>query len=244
MDAFLFRHALELVRLLQDVAQSSREGPFTRHALCFTVELPEPRLLGSSAARLWAGPPDGSTLRGMDAREFLAAQKEPPRLKLDGPVWAFEEWASGPLRNRHKPLGPGDLAAARQLLDGALATLAQRREEEARRVAALHNPAAWEACELCGVTPLREHLLEIVGAPHFGDSCGARDWCVKHCVLCHTCYLFQGGYEYLVNGATEDESTLTRLDAAQAEQWLDRVGERLAERGVTDNWRPRPPGTR
>lgn len=73
------------------------------------------------------------------------------------------------------------------------------------------------------------HWLPIVGAPHFHDG-SARDWCVKRCPLCATCYLHTSAYEYLVNGGSEDEVTVTRLAPDEAATWLARVDEVVRER--------------
>ena len=69
---------------------------------------------------------------------------------------------------------------------------------------------------------MRQSYLPILGAPVFNDHT-SRGWCVKRCPACRSCYLWEADYEYLVNGATEDSTSFTRLTTAEAAPWLERV---------------------
>jgi hypothetical protein len=74
--------------------------------------------------------------------------------------------------------------------------------------------------------PVADGYLEILGAPHFNDSVGSRDWCIKRCFLCGTHYHWKGDYEYLAGG-TEDEITITRLAPADVPAWIETVEARV-----------------
>lgn len=58
--------------------------------------------------------------------------------------------------------------------------------------------------------------LAILGAPIFDDSTGGSNWCLKRCPACGALYEWRHEYTYLVNGASEDDTYVTRLDAAGA----------------------------
>ena len=52
------------------------------------------------------------------------------------------------------------------------------------------------------------------------DPYGGRKHQILQCPECQTYYYYRTDYEYLVNGATEDEEFLTRLTDAEAADYL------------------------
>ncbi len=102
-----------------------------------------------------------------------------------------------------------------------------------------------DLCEICARLRDREHAYSKYGWPdhdvdlpeeawrlelvHDLGSEGDRLRQIWRCPLCGTRYLYRTDYEYLVNG-TEDETSLTRLSAEQAEALL--AGESGASEGV------------
>jgi len=206
-----------LVTLVEGLAARWAEAHPARggHALLVEAALPEPTRVGSNGSRLWVAPVDApEKLRGVEARALLATHaRAPVTLVRDATPWIFDAWASGPLADRYHPLATAaERTEVRAWIDEALAAAPPRSDG---------------GCPICDGPRVRERYLPIVGAPTFHDH-GSRGWCVKRCALCGAVYLWQAGYDYLVNGATEDEQSLTRLDEAQARDWLAQVDAALA----------------
>lgn len=206
------------------------------------VTLDEPLLVGVGCL-VWRAAPDGRLQDGLAPREFLTTYRGvTPRLAPDAGAWLFDELASPrrgptPVRAPDQARIAGTLRAACAAQDQIAATLAARRAAE---------PAAppWATCPVCngiaahgyarwlaGELPqdqyaFADRYLEILGAPHFHDSTGARDWCIKRCGVCATHYHWQGDYEYLAGGS-EDTITITRLTDEELPGWLAQVEARV-----------------
>lgn len=241
--------AFELVLLVESVARRWSAGHSGMDAILFAVALPEQWLLGANPARLYRAPRAApNQLVGLDARELLAEPlRAPPILDLDDPAWRFDAFASGPLTERFAPVAPELRVELQQLANEELARVIAFRAARANLAVRLPDAPAWQRCAICSPHPeaafaidvanaptegpvaVRERYLPIVGAPHFADS-SDRGRCVKRCPLCATHYLWASSYDYLVNGASESEESLTRLDDEGTERELAWVRAELAVR--------------
>jgi Pentapeptide repeats (8 copies) len=67
----------------------------------------------------------------------------------------------------------------------------------------------------------------VVAAPLFDDSTGGSNWCLQVCGVCRTLIEWRHEYTYLVNGASEDDTYVTRLDDAGARRALRQLFTRL-----------------
>ncbi|MBS1150245.1 MAG: hypothetical protein H6Q89_1943 [Myxococcaceae bacterium] len=99
-----------------------------------------------------------------------------------------------------------------------------------RVIAELALPVALDlaGCEICRALPINASRFEVRGevandipaeARHLGVVLKLEDrdgLMLQRCPRCHRLYLASHSYEYLVGGATEDEDTLERVDAAGA----------------------------
>jgi len=81
--------------------------------------------------------------------------------------------------------------------------------------------------------------LEILGAPIFDDSTGGSNWCLKRCNSCGALYDWRHEYTYLVNGASEDDTYVTRLDPSGARAALRTLFTKLAQRTRSTQDAPR-----
>jgi len=239
-DAVTLPDAYRLLEVLREVERAGAAG--TRVVMC-AVALDQPLYVGVGC-RVWRATPAGDLLTGLDPREFVAAYRGcAPRLALAAPAWLFDELASarrGPVPVRDPDQAArieATLRAACTAQDQITAALAARRADEPAAPAwttcpvcngiAAHGYARWQA----GALPddqyaFADRYLEILGAPHFHDSAGARDWCIKRCPLCATHYHWQGDYEYLAGGS-EESITITRLADADLPGWLAQVEARV-----------------
>lgn len=241
-------NVLELLFVLESVqAQLCGEGPHHLEAILLTVDLPDRVLVGADFARLWLAPVGRQKeLHGLAGRELLASRPGArPRILLDEPLWRFASFASGPLTARFTPLAPEDRPPAQEAVSAAVRAVERFRHEVERVVAQLGEGPAWERCVVCSPLPalcffpwrgegppperreVRAHYLEIVGAPLFNDFGSSREWCLKRCPLCATHYLWKSDYEYLVNGATETDTTLARLTPEETQPIRAKVEEAL-----------------
>lgn len=234
-------NGFELVRLLELVGETcTRAGPWQGHVLLLTVESAEPMLLGADLGRMWRQRA-GESLRGLSASELLATCYAPaPSVTLDGPIWRFESRSPAPLAARFTQVTrPDELARVRRGLSEAAADLDRFKAAHRAVVARSTDAPGWQTCPLCSPLveagfgaqlpsaeytelPVRHWYMPVLGAPTFRDDVD-RGWCVKRCPACRTYYLWEADYEYLVNGATEDSSSFTRLTDDQAAPWLARV---------------------
>lgn len=241
--------AFELVLLVESVARRWSLGHSGMDALLFAVALPDPWLLGANPARLYRAPrAEPNKLVGLDARELLAEPLHaPPILDLDEPAWRFDALASGPLAERFAPVAPQLRVELQRLVSEELERLIASRAARSSLALRLPDAPAWRRCAICSdhheaafaidaanaptadPVAVRERYLTIVGAPHFTDR-SDRGRCVKRCPLCGTHYLWESSYEYLVNGASESEESLSRLDAEGLERELAWVRAELAVR--------------
>lgn len=247
----------ELVRVLEVVRARCTLGPGPDETVLVTVRGAPVGLVGCGVPLCYVAAADGGGLRGLEPRELIAALAgAAPVLALDGPLWRFAALASGSLGERFGPLTAGRrVAAARAALAEAAVGLAAERAALAARAQARAGLPAWRRCPICSPVggalgdpvattdasesagepaPVAEHYLPIVGAPHASDR-GSRARCVKRCPRCATVYRYESDYTYLVNGASEDESTLTRLSDDEAAVALAEVAARF--RASTDTGR-------
>ncbi len=239
----------ELVLVLDGIrTRCALEGPWRFQVVLPTVFLGGSWRVGLDVSFLWAEGPDGlPALHGHEPREFMAQHwGTAPQLDWDAAVWLFNGMASGPLSNRYTRLTRArDLAAVKQAGTQAVSDVLRLREKTRALAPQDTNAPPWMACPICGPVedaclthhkagffvdgkPIADHFLPILGAPHFRDSTGARDWCIKRCLVCRTHYHWKGSYEYLVNGGTEDEVTITRLKDGELAAWLDLVQQRVS----------------
>ena len=120
---------------------------------------------------------------------------------------------------RH-PLPASGVPLVRRLLGDAAELVARWRARLDERAAQLGEVEAWRRCPICNPLPdafpfwqgtqLAEWYLPIVDGPDSADL-SDRGECTKRCPWCATTYRWRSDYEYLVNGASESETTLTRL---------------------------------
>ncbi|MBL8623526.1 MAG: hypothetical protein JNK64_19620 [Myxococcales bacterium] len=213
----------------------------SRVPMC-AVTLDQPLLVGVGCL-VWRASLDGRLQSGLTPREFLTAYRgATPRLALDAAAWLFDELASP--RRGPVPVRAPDQARIAAALRAGCAAQAEITAALAARRAAEPGAPAWTTCPVCngiaahsfaqwqaGELPtdayqVADRYLEILGAPHFGDSVGSRDWCIKRCGVCATHYHWKGDYEYLAGGS-EDTITITRLGDDELPGWLAQVDARV-----------------
>lgn len=79
----------------------------------------------------------------------------------------------------------------------------------------------------------------IVAAPFFDDSTGGSNACLQICPACRTLFDWRHEYTYLVNGASEDDTYVTRLDDAGAGRALRQLFAQLRARSRSTQHAPR-----
>lgn len=240
------RSTLELLLLLE--ALPPEEGALRNHALLVPVELPAKLLLGFVRGQLLVAPAERPReLRTRAPAELLMAHPTAsPVVPLQATFARWDDLGSGGIDARLSLLErPADRARCVARVQAAMRAVRKFRKSSDPVLAVLPEEPAWRRCLVCSPldalsssprledwpadhAQVRSRFLEIVGAPTFHDH-GSRDWCLKRCLLCRATYLWKSDYEYLVNGGTEDEITLTRLTAEEAAPWEARVAARLRE---------------
>lgn len=242
-------NVFELVLVLDGIRRRcALEGPWRFQVVMPAVLLRGSWRVGLDVSLLWAEGPDGTpALHGHEPRQFMAEHwGTTPQLDWDAPVWLFNTMASGPLSQRYTRLTRDQhVATVKHAGTQAVSDVLRLREKTRALAPQDTNAPPWMACPICGPVedaclthhkagffvdgkPIADHFLPILGAPHFRDSTGARDWCIKRCLVCRTHYHWKGSYEYLVNGGTEDEVTITRLKDGELAAWLDLVQQRVS----------------
>lgn len=239
-DAVTLPDAYRLLEVLREV---ERAAGAAAHVVMCAVTLDQPLYVGVGCW-VWRATPSGELLPGLAPREFVAAYRGcAPRLAVAAPAWRFDELAS-PRRAPVPVRAPDQAAQLMATLRTACVVQDEITAALAARRAAEPDAPAWTTCPVCngiaahgyarwqaGALPddqyaFADRYLEILGAPHFRDSAGARDWCIKRCPLCATHYHWQGDYEYLAGGS-EESITITRLAEAELPGWLAQVEARV-----------------
>lgn len=241
--------ALELLLVLESVAERlTLEGPWRFQALLVTVAFPDRVIVGNDRSRLWLAPVGREKeLHGLMERELLATRRGTrPQLLLDEAMWRYESRKEGPLSKRFVPIDRDDeRSTVQQAVRAGIAEVLRFRRDREQVVATLGDAPPWERCVVCSHDPrlsffpfrgegsppervaVREHYLEVLGAPLFNDFGSSREWCLKRCPLCATHYLWKSDYEYLVNGGTETSTSLERLTPEELQPLLARVEDAL-----------------
>ncbi len=250
-------HPFELLLVLEALYEALQFAQgWSGCTALLTVELPERVLVGADYTRLWLEPASKEhKLRGLDVRKLLTRDAGArPTLLLEAPIWRFgyrSPGAVGSLRQLE------DRAPEREAVLAAVRTTLGELDAFRRRVAeatlGLGDAPAWMRCLICSplpalsfspptgeapaptTVPVRSNYLEVLGEPVFTAYPSSRDWCVRRCPLCATHYLLRSDYEYLVNGASESETSFTRLEPPLLQPWLD-----LVATGVRLGTAPRP----
>lgn len=240
------RSTLELLLLLEALPEEA--GALRHHELLVSVELPAKLLLGLVRGQLLVAPGERPReLRTQAPAALLEAHPTArPVVRLQAAFARWDDLGSGGSDARLSLVErPAERARCVARVLAAMRAVRKFRKRADPVLAELPEEPAWRRCLVCSPldalspTPRREdwpadhaevrsRFLEIVGAPTFHDH-GSRDWCLKRCVRCGATYLWKSDYEYLVNGGTEDELTLTRLTDEEAAPWEARVAARLRE---------------
>lgn len=240
-------HPYELLLVLPAVAEACwRKRDAYGAQILLPVDLPGRHLVGFDGAMVRAAVADRPvTLRGFEPGEFITLFRgAKPVLHHHGAVHTYRD-GQGPLAKRFVPernaLRRRQVAAAVDAVVEDLGRLRDKYRELARDPDRRSRP--WECCPLCHPLPdaawcfwkgylgqphgpgVDSNCLEILGAPLFHDRTGERHWCIKRCPWCGTHYRWAFDYEYLVNGATEDELTLDRLEEAAVPAWVQQVAD-------------------
>ena len=238
------KSTFELLLILESLyAQLCRAGKWKFEALLLTVALPVRFIIGTDLGHVWWAPVgEEKKLHGRHGRELITKYPSAkPELLLDDPYWRYSRITSAPIALITRK---ADRNKVRAVVEAALGELEAFRARVEKTLAQLGDEPAWKKCVICSPIPelsffppggeVRSHYLEILGAPLFNDFGSSREWCLKRCPLCATHWLWKSDYEYLVNGATETDITLTRLTDEEAQPVLKAVEERIrAANGLT-----------
>ncbi|MBN2535195.1 MAG: hypothetical protein JXB88_20100 [Spirochaetales bacterium] len=244
-EVYLLETPLELINLLNHVnGQCALKGHWLYMIFMLLCSIDDEQYyIGTQYDLVYFSRADlGKNLRIRYLREFFARYYGSKFQIVVPEIWAFEYARRGPFPERYRAVNdPGVLAQVDASIREFLETLRPKQEVlRQRKEQAGEDTPAWETCSICsdiqekcysfcvhgdlqnGKIPGNEIYLTVLGAPFFNDSQTYRHWCIKQCPECHTCYLWEFDYEYLMGGSG-DEVTLTRLSTSEAGKWISKV---------------------